>query len=165
MLRSRKPLLINEHLNQDLGTSCRFPILMKSGTGSQFPILPYSNPKSVHILNHVDMKKDTKMRLIINFQPVYYSSEIQNREPGTSWNFHGCRNVTFQLIICDIFLFSRQRWTVGVRENSLIEAVLTSTQCLWFKPKYDNEFPCKPHFYLLKVGKGDAHCMDRLTWW
>ena len=42
---------------------------------------------------------------------------------------------------------------MGTRYNRLSEAVLTSTHNLCFKAKIrQNEYPCKPKFYDIKVG-------------
>ena len=54
-------------------------------------------------------------------------------------------------MIC--FLFLLKTLIVGTRRNRLNEAVLTSTHNLCFRAKIrKNVYPCKPHFYYIKVG-------------
>ena len=58
---------------------------------------------------------------------------------------HGCKKVHFQIQMnfFNIFLIFAQN----------IEAVLTSTHNLCFGAKIrKNVYPCKPHFYYIKVG-------------
>ena len=64
--------------------------------------------------------------------------------------FHGCNNDNFQMKNCDIFLILAQNIDCGY---TLTEAVLTSTHNLCLRAKIrKNVYPCKPHFYYIKVG-------------
>ena len=50
-------------------------------------------------------------------------------------------------------LFLLKTLIVDTRKNCFIEAVLASTQNLYFRTnKENNAYPCKPHFYCIKEG-------------
>ena len=63
--------------------------------------------------------------------------------------FQGCKNDNFQVKNCDVFLIFAQNIECGYT----LEPPLTSTHNLCFRAKIrKNVYPCKPHFYYIKVG-------------
>ena len=66
--------------------------------------------------------------------------------------FHGYKNNNFQMKNCVIFLIFAPNIDCGNMLDT--EEVLTSTHDLCFRAKISkkNVYPCKPHFYYIKVG-------------
>ena len=77
-----------------------------------------------------------------NFFCLFLQLHYANTSMLYTTIFQGCKNDNFQMKNIDIFpIFT------------LSEAVLTSTHNLCFRAKIrKNVYPCKPHFYYIKMG-------------
>ena len=61
--------------------------------------------------------------------------------------FHGCKNVHFQMIFFNIFLFLLKTLIVGTRGGSN-----EYPQSMFWSKNKKKVYPCKPQFYYIKVG-------------
>ena len=88
---------------------------------------------------------------VFAFDAVHY----ENTPMQQTAIFHGCKNDIFRLKCFGYFhIFAQNIDCVYTLEPPhCIEAVLTSTHNLCFRAKIENnEYPCKPQFYYIKVG-------------
>ena len=84
---------------------------------------------------------------------VSLHTHYENMLIQINWKFYHQKRKFFQIKNSDIFHISAQNIDCGYSLEPLDEAVLTSTHNLCFEPEIrkNNEYPCKPQFYYIKV--------------